>query len=541
MWRAKETESRAYENESLDSLVLILLLIYFAGLSGAQAVSPAPDGCYPNFTTAEGCNALDFLTTGSGNSGLGWFALSSNTTGSFNTGVGAGALTLNNADSNTAVGAAALLLNTTGTLNVAVGTDALVFNDSGYRNNAVGTFALYTNTDGYANNAIGYEALYDNTSGFQNAAIGGGALFSNTTGSNNVAVGTAALYLNSTGSSNTAVGMEALYNNTVAGNTATGFSALFANTIGGTLETSITGHALGPNTAIGNNALESNVDGSACTAVGYQALHNQVHGLTLEGDPHFAANTAVGFEALANVTGSATGVNAANDAEGYQALFDLTDGSANVGVGALAGTGLTTGSGNIAVGSYAGIGLTSGNLNIFIGTNQGAATATESFHTYIANINSTNVSGAGTDTVTIDLTTGLLGHLTSSRRYKEEIKPMDKASEKLYRLKPVTYRYKKEIDRTQSLAFGLIAEEVAEVNPGLVACNAQGQPESVHYEAVNAMLLNEFLKEHRTVQEQGATITELKKQIAGLTAGLQKVSAQLEASKTAPQTVSNDH
>ena len=104
------------------------------------------------------------------------------------------------------------------------------------------------------------------------------------------------------------------------------------------------------------------------------------------------------------------------------------------------------------------------------------------------------------DTVTIDLSTGLLGHLTSSRRYKEDIKPMDKASEALYRLKPVTYRYKKEIDRTQSLAFGLIAEEVAEVNPDLVAHNAQGQPESVHYEMVNAMLLNEFLKEHKKVE-----------------------------------------
>ena len=118
---------------------------------------------------------------------------------------------------------------------------------------------------------------------------------------------------------------------------------------------------------------------------------------------------------------------------------------------------------------------------------------------------------------------------------------MHKASEALYRLKPVTYRYKKEIDRTQSLAFGLIAEEVAEVNPDLVAHNAQGQPESVHYEMVNAMLLNEFLKEHRTVQEQGTIIARQQKQIDALTAGLQKVSAQLELSKSAPQTVLNDY
>ena len=167
----------------------------------------------------------------------------------------------------------------------------------------------------------------------------------------------------------------------------------------------------------------------------------------------------------------------------------------------------------------------------------------------------------------MDLTTGLLGHASSSRRYKKDIKPMDNVSEALYRLHPVTFRYNKEIDRTQSLAFGLIAEEVAEVNPDLVARNSQGETESVHYDAVNAMLLNEFLKEHRKVVEQQARITEMKstlarqqkdfqataarqqKQIEALTAGLQKVSAQLEASKfaagrirrggPAPQVVNN--
>src|SRR5215472_15871649 len=121
----------------------------------AQAVTPSPGGCYPNFTTAEGCNALNLLTTGSGNSGVGWYALFSNSIGNFNTAVGAGALNLNNADSNTAVGVAALLLNTSGTVNVAVGTDTLVFNDSGYRNNAVGVFAPFNNTVGFGNNAMG--------------------------------------------------------------------------------------------------------------------------------------------------------------------------------------------------------------------------------------------------------------------------------------------------------------------------------------------------------------------------------------------------
>ena len=156
----------------------------------------------------------------------------------------------------------------------------------------------------------------------------------------------------------------------------------------------------------------------------------------------------------------------------------------------------------------------------------------ESNHTYVRNLNITSVSGGGADTVTVDLGTGLIGHLSSSRRYKQNIKPMDNTSEALYRLRPVTYRYKKDIDRTQSPAFGLVAEEVAQVNPALVAHDANGQPESVHYEMVNAMLLNEFLKARRQIDAQ-------QKQIDALTAGLQKVSAQLEASKPAPQVVSN--
>jgi predicted ribosome quality control (RQC) complex YloA/Tae2 family protein len=140
--------------------------------------------------------------------------------------------------------------------------------------------------------------------------------------------------------------------------------------------------------------------------------------------------------------------------------------------------------------------------------------AAEANHTYIRNINTTSVSGGGTDTVTINLATGLLGHLSSSRRYKEGIKPIDRASEVLYQLKPVSYRYKKEIDSSQSPAFGLIAEEVADVNSALVARNAGGRPESVHYEMINAMLLNEFLKEHKTVQNLKSTVLEQQSIIA---------------------------
>jgi trimeric autotransporter adhesin len=166
--------------------------------------------------------------------------------------------------------------------------------------------------------------------------------------------------------------------------------------------------------------------------------------------------------------------------------------------------------------------------------------AGEANKTYIRNINTTNVSGGVADSVTVDLGTGLLGHLTSSRRYKEEIQPMDQSSEALYQLKPVKFRYKKEIDKTQALSFGLIAEEVAEVNPDLIARDSAGKPETVRYEQVNVMLLNEFLKEHRKVEEQGATIARQQKQIEALTEGLEKVSAKIEKGKPALQTVLNN-
>jgi hypothetical protein len=191
------------------------------------------------------------------------------------------------------------------------------------------------------------------------------------------------------------------------------------------------------------------------------------------------------------------------------------------------------------MGDGAGNPLAGGDGNVFIGESVGPAATSESDHTYIRNINTTTVSGGGTDTVTVDLTTGLLGHLSSSLRYKEDIKPMNSASEALYRLKPVTYRYKKEIDRTQSPAFGLIAEEVAEVNPALVARNSKGEPESVHYDAVNAMLLNEFLKEHRTVQEQQKEIDALKAELKEQRTLIQKVSDKVQLDKPATQTALN--
>ncbi len=176
------------KNQNITLTSIILALGCFAFLPQMQALSPPPDGCYPGFTTAEGCNALQNLTSGAGNTGVGWRSLFSNTTGSFNTGAGAGALILNNADDNTAVGAAALLLNTTGINNTAVGTAALVNNDTGIFNNAVGAFALQTNVDGSFNNAFGSNALEVNVIGSNNTAVGDLAL-QNSTGDYNTALG----------------------------------------------------------------------------------------------------------------------------------------------------------------------------------------------------------------------------------------------------------------------------------------------------------------------------------------------------------------
>jgi hypothetical protein len=480
----------------------VIAFVCFAVSPVVQAVVPPPDGGYPNFTTAEGDNALKHLTSGLGNTGIGTFSLFSVSTGNFNTAVGAGALDLNLGSSNTATGTAALLFNTTGSENTANGTAALEFNDTGSNNTAVGASALFTNTEGFDNTAHGAASLLENTTGHDNTGAGFSALRFNTTGFNNTGVGSGALEGNSpglTGSNNTAAGANALTLNTSGdNNTANGSGALFSNVEGNN------------NTSGGAASMLSNTGGNDNTANGFSALRFNTTG---------SGNTGFGSGAL---EGNAPGITGAfNTALGFNAL--------NLN---------TTGNGNTALGSQAGLQQDGGSGNVYIGAGVDG-TVGENDHTYIRNINTTSVSGGGTDTVTINLTTGLLGHATSSRRYKENIAPMDKASEALYRLNPVTYRYKKDIDPTQSPAFGLIAEEVAKVNPDLVTRNAKGEPESVHYEHVNAMLLNEFLKEHQAFVEEQRKVETLEKQVAALTAGLQKVSMQLDPRQPAPRNVSN--
>jgi len=395
------------------TILIAVVLGLMTFVQKAQAVVPTPDGCYPNLTTAEGCDALNLLTTGAGNTGLGWRSLFLDTTGSFNTGVGGGALALNNADSNTAVGAAALLLNTSGGGNTAVGSNALLYNDNGSANTANGAFALFENTTGVVNVAIGYLALSNNDNGSGNVAIGEESMVSNISGSDNTVVGAGA----------------------------------------------------GNNIQVGSN------------------------------------NVYIG-----------SGV----DANGP---FDESD--------------------TVRIG---------GAPNAFF----------PALHCFIGGI----AAGGVTANVQVDPTTGELLQVVSSARYKENIKPMDQASEAIFALKPVTFRYKKKLDAKEIAQFGLVAEEVARVNPDLVTLDREGRPDSVRYEGVNAMLLNEFLKEHRKVEEQQAAITELKSVVAQQQkefqaavaeqrkqfearlqqqdAKIQRVSAQLELNHPVTRTVSKN-
>ena len=357
-------------------------------------------------------------------------------------------------------------------------------------NTAEGEDALFSLSTGNHNTALGFNALYSNNGGVYNTATGAYALYSNTIGSDNAATGSQALYSNITGNHNTANGYSALYSNTASNNTAAGSEALLFNTTGNS------------NTANGAFALIFNKTGSNNTATGSQALQSNTG----------SNNTATGSLALVhNTTGSG------NTAMGLRALLNST-GSNNIGLGFNAGINLTTGSGNVCIGSSV------------------SGVAGESNTTRIRNVYS-SVASAQVVYVNSD---DKIGTLASSRRFKDEIKPMNKASQTILALKPVTFRYKPEFDPGRTPMFGLVAEEVEKVNPDLVTRNDKGEVESVRYDAVNAMLLNEFLKEHRQVQEQQKQIENLTALVKEQAAKIQKVSDKVEMSRPAPQMVDND-
>ena len=367
--------------------------------------------------------------------------------------------------------------------------------------------------------------------------------------SQNTAEGEDALFSLTSGTDNTALGFHALHDNSSGlFNTATGSNALASNTNSDT------------NTANGADALKGNTEGNANTAMGASALATNTIGQW---------NTATGAFALSKNT-----VAPANTAIGYLALTENTVGVSNTAVGYFALSGNITGSHNIALGDSAGSAITTGSYNIDIGTDGGAkaegnririGTARNQTNCFIAGISGVTVAGGVG--VIVD-TKGHLGTVVSSKRFKSEIKPMDKASEAILSLQPVTFHYKKELDPVGIPQFGLVAEQVEKVNPDLVARDEQGKPYTVRYEAVNAMLLNEFLKEHKRVQEheaamadvkstaakQGTIITDLKsvvaqqqKEIQALTQALkeqatqiQKVSDELRNQTPAPRVVADN-
>ena len=393
--------------------------------------------------------------------------------GSGNTADGNGALaSFTSGSFNTGIGFQALYSDNTGSYNTATGLGALYSNTSSSENTANGDYALYNNTTGPYNTAIGFGALFNNTTARANTATGFDALFSNTTGTYNTATGYQALNSNTMGSFNTANGNYALYNNTTASyNTATGLQALFSNTTGS------------QNTANGDYALFANTMGQYNTATGFGALYNDTSGNR-------------------------------NTATGLQALFSNSSGSNNIAIGYFAGSNLTTGGNNIEIGNSGFAGETD---TIRIGR-EGTQTAT-----FIAGIyGETTLDSGSTVPVMIDMN-GNLGTTASSERFKKDIKPMDQSSEAILRLKPVTFHYKN--DKRGTPQFGLVAEEVAKVNQDLVVRDAEGKVYTVRYDTVNAMLLNEFLKEHRKVEEQDRNIRERQETISHLKAAASKQEA----------------
>ena len=365
------------------------------------------------------------------------------------------------------------------------GDDALISNTTGAGNSAFGWRALFFDTDGSFNTGVGAGALVLNNGG-SNTAVGAGTLLLNTTGVENTAIGTDALVFNTIANNNNAVGAFALLNNDSSGSGLANF-----------------------NNAHGRFALQGNIDGSQNNAFGDLAMEFNTTG---------SFNTAVGDDALLN-----------NDT-----------GNFNTALGEEAGSNLIDGEGNIYIGAQVQAGGTGEFEFIRIGNDTAFSFP---YDTYIAGIFGRTNDPLTATTCFVDAD-GKLASVLSSRRYKHDIKPMDKVSEVILALKPVSFHYNSDAKNTP--CFGLIAEDVAAVNPDLVIRDKKGEPMTVRYDQVNAMLLNEFLKEHKKVEALQATVAQQQKGMEVLTAQLkeqaaqiQKVSAQLEMSKPAAKVVVN--
>jgi hypothetical protein len=370
-------------------------------------------------------------------------------------------------------------------------------------NTADGDHALFSITTGAANSAFGWRSLFSNTDASFNTGVGALSLLFND-GSDNTAVGAAALLFNTTANDNTAVGAAALENNKTAGdNNAVGAFALNNNDSDGAGNASF-------NNAHGRDALLANVDGTENEAFGDLALESNLA----------SHNTAMGDDALDfNTTGDS------NTAVGREAGDTCVDGSHNVFIGDFAGAGTIHSSNIIAIGAVSAGPFADNGPTCFIG-----------------GINEPTGDPGSTVAVLIDSNNNL-GTTLSSRRFKHDIKPIDKASEALLALKPVSFKYN--YDRKGSTQYGLIAEEVAQVNPHLVVYR-DDEPYTVKYDQINVMLLNEFLREHKRVEEQQASISQLKSEVQTMVAQLkeqaaqiQKVSAQIEVNKPAAKVVVN--
>jgi len=467
-----------------------------------------------------------------------------NSTGFANSAFGGGTLYYNSTGNrNSAFGSGALYYNTTGNANAAFGDAALLYNDGGSNNSAFGSRALFYSSAGSMQSAFGAYALYGvlGNAGSANSAFGAFALRGNEYGYENSAFGARALATNAYGDRNSAFGYQALGGET-SDSSAFGWKALGSN-ISGTDNSAFGASALGSNTtgyanaAFGQNALSANLNGHANSAFGQNALSSNTIGY---------ANSAFGQNALSSITtgfdNSAFGENAlssnvgeANSAFGRSALQDST-GSANTAVGRTALARLVGGSNNVAIGAGAGFFQTGGSNNIYIANNASGGAGlsgeiligTVGTHTQaiIAGIHG-RLTPSGISVLVNS--NGVLGTTTSSGRFKQDVQDMSEASEMLMALRPVRFRYREAVAEGESiLEYGLIAEEVAEVAPELVAYDGEGQPFSVRYHVLPSLLLNEMQKHQRTIEEQARVIEKQTERNQAQEAQLATLAARLD-------------